>query len=130
MAFPGWVDTFFDDQLLTGDERVGAPAINVAEDAGGYTVEIAVPGMDKKDIRVSVDKGALLIEAEFRASAEAKEDHYTRQEFSYQAFRRSFWLPENVDADGITAQCVNGLLTLYLPGTMADKPATKKIDIV
>lgn len=131
MEFPRWVDPFFDDdRLLTGEERIATPAVNVAEDTAGYTLEIAAPGMDKKDIRVTIDKGALLIEAESRKSAETQEDNYTRQEFSCQAFKRSFWLPENVNADKITAEFINGLRKLYLPKSTAELPATKKIDIV
>ena len=127
MDFPRWVDTFFDDENLR-TERDGfvMPAVNVAEDDKHFTLEVAVPGMEKKDIQIRVDKGTLILEAEARMMDEKKEDNYTRREFSYNAFKRTFWLPENVNADAISAEYTNGLLTLSLPKKVVDKPTTNR----
>jgi HSP20 family protein len=104
-------DRFFNSPWLRGQE---IPAINVKENDNSYEVEVAVPGYRKEDFNISVDNGLLTISAEHKQENEKKDDNYTRREFGYSSFSRSFRLPENVDQDDIQANFQNGVLTMNI----------------
>jgi HSP20 family protein len=93
------------------------PAVNIRESAENFEVEVAAPGMKKEDFRVELDGNNLTISSEMRNENEVKEgERYTRREFSYQSFQRSFTLPRNVvDVDQIHAKYENGVLHLLIP---------------
>ena len=93
------------------------PAVNIRETNENYHVEVAAPGMQKKDFKVELDGNLLTISSEKTdQKEEADTEKYTRKEFSYQAFQRSFTLPkELVDADKIQAKYENGMLHLLIP---------------
>jgi HSP20 family protein len=93
------------------------PAVNISENGENFTVEVAAPGMKKEDFKVELDGNLLTITSEKRNEQEQKEgEKYTRKEFSYQSFQRSFELPAHVvDAEHIKATYENGLLHLVIP---------------
>jgi HSP20 family protein len=92
------------------------PSVNIKETAENYEVEVAAPGMDKKDFKVTLDGNLLLISSVKENQYTSKEEAFTRREFSYQSFQRSFELPKNVvDEDKISARYENGLLLLTIP---------------
>lgn len=93
------------------------PAVNIKETGDGFEVEMAAPGMQKEDFRVELDGNQLTISSEFESKNEMKEgERFTRREFSYQSFQRSFTLPKNVvDIDQIEARYENGVLRLLIP---------------
>ena len=93
------------------------PAVNIRETAEAYEVEMAAPGMRKEDFRIELDNNMLYITSEKEQRNEQNEgQRYTRREFSYQSFQRSFHLAKDVvDADGIQAKYENGLLQLIIP---------------
>lgn len=93
------------------------PAVNIKETAEAFEVEMAAPGMRKEDFRVELDGNHLTISSEFETQNETKEEErYTRREFSYQSFQRSFTLPKNVvDVEQIGAKYENGVLHLLIP---------------
>ena len=93
------------------------PAVNIKETAENYEVEVAAPGMTKKDFKVELDGNSLTISSEKSNQNEEREDgHYSRKEFSYQSFLRTFTLQkEVVDIDRIQAKYENGLLHLLIP---------------
>ena len=93
------------------------PAVNISETPERFDVEVAAPGMKKEDFRVELDGNMLTISSERKNEWENKEDQrYTRREFSYQSFQRSFQLPAQVvDSDRIEAKYENGLLRLMIP---------------
>ena len=93
------------------------PAVNVKETAENFEVEMAAPGMKKDDFKIELDGNMLTISSEKQSQNEEKEeDKYSRKEFSYQSFYRSFQLPkEVVDADKINARYENGVLHLLIP---------------
>jgi HSP20 family protein len=93
------------------------PAVNIKETTENFEVEMAAPGMRKEDFRVELDGNNLTISSEMQNENEAKEgERYTRREFSYQSFQRSFTLPKNVvDVDQIHAKYENGVLHLLIP---------------
>ena len=93
------------------------PAVNIRETAENFEVAVAAPGMKKEDFRVELDGNLLTITSERKEKNEQREgERYTRREFSYQSFQRSFQLPKDVvDADKIEARYENGLLQLVIP---------------
>ena len=94
-----------------------APAVNVKETDKAFILEVAAPGMKKDDINVVVEpNNILVISSETSDSKEEKEEgKYTRKEFTYSAFKRSFALPDNVQADSVDAQYNDGILLLTIP---------------
>lgn len=93
------------------------PAVNIRESADSYEVEMAAPGMRKEDFKVELDGNNLTISSEMQNQQEEKEgERYTRREYSYQSFQRTFTLPKNVvDVDQINAKYENGVLRLLIP---------------
>ena len=95
--------------------RSNVPAANIKEGENEFTIDLAVPGMSKKDFHIDVENGAITISSEKEEKSEEKTDDYTRKEFSYSTFSRSFRLPESVNEDKIKAQYDNGVLIVTLP---------------
>nr|WP_315221786.1 Hsp20/alpha crystallin family protein [uncultured Flavobacterium sp.] len=92
------------------------PSVNIKETDDDYEVEVAAPGMNKDDFNITLDNGQLIISSSKQQQANTEEENYTRREFSYQSFQRSFVLPKNVvDEDKIRARYENGLLLLTIP---------------
>ncbi|ABQ07419.1 Hsp20/alpha crystallin family protein [Flavobacterium johnsoniae] len=92
------------------------PSVNIKETDENYEVEVAAPGMSKDDFKVTLDNGQLLISSSKQEHVNKEEENYTRREFSYQSFQRSFILPKNVvDEDRIRARYENGILLLSIP---------------
>ena len=93
------------------------PAVNIRETAENFEVEMAAPGMTKEDFKIELEGNELRINSEKEQENEMKEgERYTRREFSYQSFQRSFTLPkEVVDVEQINAKYENGVLRLLIP---------------
>ncbi|MDR7131590.1 HSP20 family protein [Algoriphagus sp. 4150] len=94
------------------------PRVNIAETGNDFRVEMAVPGMKKEDFKVELDNNTLTIQAEVSENSENHSDDnvgYTRREFSYRAFTRSFYLPNTVENDKIEARYQDGILQLIIP---------------
>jgi HSP20 family protein len=105
------------------------PKVDVSETADGYRIEAELPGMDEKDISVTLSDGMLTIKGEKKVEHEEKKKDYYLSERSYGTVQRSFRLPETVDADKISAEFAKGVLTLELPKTKEAKSQERKIDI-
>lgn len=122
-AFPGLFEDFLSRELFNWENSnfsstsTTVPSINIKETNENYEVEVAAPGLDKKDFNVSLDNNMLTISCTKSVSKEDKgeNENYTRREFSYQSFQRSFELPNVVDEDRINAHYDNGLLHLTIP---------------
>jgi len=115
---PSWMDEFFNRDLLSEmdlGESMSMPAVNVIEDKDAFRIEVAAPGLEKKDFKIDVDDKLLTISSEKEISKESKDSNYLRKEFSYTSFRRSFTLPDIVDADKIKASHKDGILTITIP---------------
>ena len=115
-----------------GSDFVGSnstlPAVNVKENEHEFCIDVAAPGMNKEDLKVSFENGSLTISSEKKAEHEEKDgERLTRKEFSYQAFQRSFNVPENiVNADAIGAKYEDGILHIKLPKREEAKPKPAK----
>jgi len=91
------------------------PAVNVSETRDGYVVELGAPGLKKEDFDINVDGNILTISSEKEESKEEKETGYTRKEYNYSSFKRSFTMPEDIKQDKIEAEYTDGVLKLTLP---------------
>jgi HSP20 family protein len=119
-----WIENFFADtddffKNWNWDKSNNVPAVNVKEEKDAFMIEVAAPGMKKDDFKVEMENGVLMISASSEENKEEKTSDYRRQEFSFRNFRRSFWLPENITPDKISAQYENGLLKLTIPKSPA-----------
>lgn len=105
------------------------PLVNIKETNEHFEVEMAAPGMSRNDFKVELDGNVLTITSEKQEENEEKEgERFTRREFSYQSFRRSFQLPkEVVDADKIEAKYENGVLRLVIPKKEEARPKPPKM---
>ncbi len=133
---PSFVDEFFGKDLLsdmfTTRTGISTPAVNIIESPGEFNIEVAAPGLDKKDFKIDVENNCLNIssEKESKEEEEEKDRKYMRREFSYSAFRRSFTLPETVDSDKIKATHKDGVLTISIPKKEeAKEKPPRQIDI-
>ena len=99
------------------------PSVNIKETSDNYEVEVAAPGMDKNDFKITLDGNQLTISSVKENEQTTGNENYSRREFSYQSFQRSFELPKNVvDEDKIIARYENGLLLLSIPKREEAKP--------
>ena len=117
-----WLNNWFDDNFfntpIMAQTTTTAPAVNVKEDNKQYVMEVAVPGLKKEQVNMSIDKDGYLtlsIENKNEQKDENKKEHYLRREFSYTSYRQSYALPDNVDADKIEANVADGVLKVVLP---------------
>ncbi len=113
---------FFDDLLpknmtsmFGGDDFFTTPAVNIKETETNFHLEVAAPGLQKEDFKLAVENNILTISAEKQKSEEDQTDNYTRKEFQYASFKRSFQLPEHIQEEKILATYDNGVLTIDLP---------------
>jgi len=91
------------------------PAVNISEGENEFTIEVAAPGLEKKDFKIDLDNDSLTIASVREDKNEESQDQYTRREFRYNSFSRSFTLPETVDAESISASHKNGVLNVSIP---------------
>lgn len=123
-------DRFFSDRFFReAFDRDWVPAVNVAETEKEYSVELSAPGFKKDDFKIDVDNGILNIVAETKQEKEEKEKNYTRKEFRYDAFSRSFTLPENASDEKIDAKYEDGILKLTLAKKAVAAPKRKEIAV-
>lgn len=127
-AFPKLVNDFFETDFFArpslldfdgGLSRLSmlaeVPSVNIIENEQDYKFELAAPGLDKKDFKIETDNNTLTISSEKKEEKKEEKENYSRKEFSYESFCRSFQLPENSIPDKIDARYENGILKLTLP---------------
>jgi len=129
-ALPSLLDRFLDGSWTTtgipdlNENYATMPAINVKEDENGYLIEVAAPGLKKDDFKVEYHNGWLTISSESNEEHSANESKkYSRREFRYSSFRRTFRVPEDtVNSDKIEANYKDGILHIALPKREEVKP--------
>lgn len=109
------LDPFFNGEVL-GNMSNDLPAVNIQETAQAFVLELAVPGRKKEDFKIELNDQTLRISSEQRMQEEEKSEdgRYTRREFGYQAFSRSFQLPQSIDSQAIEARYEAGILRILL----------------
>ncbi len=121
---PWFTDVFesvFNDPILTDRLPNRNPAVNIAETDGDFQIELAVPGMKKEDFKISIDKDVLSISSEKKNENVQEGKKFSKREFSYASFTRSFNLPETIDQSKVDAAYADGILKL----TVAKKEEAK-----
>lgn len=135
--FPSMFNRFFENDLFDwstrnfSDTNTTLPSVNIREDENGFEVDMAAPGFEKKDFKIELLNNLLTISSEKKVETETKEgQQFTRQEFSYQSFNRSFTLPNTVEGEKIQAKYENGILKVAIPKKEEAKPKpVKQIEI-
>jgi len=102
-------DSFISDRLVT---RI--PAVNITESVEGFTIELAAPGLQKNDFKINIDKNILSIAVEKQEEKVHEGKVYSKKEFNYSSFARSFTLPETIDYSNITANYKDGVLEIAI----------------
>jgi HSP20 family protein len=120
-------DRFFDSDWMKRMENV--PAVNVVETEKEFEVEMAAPGLDKKDFNITVENGILSITCEKETENQEDKKNYMRKEYNYTGFSRSFTLPENIKTEKVDARYENGILKLVLPKAVEAKVKPKAIEV-
>ena len=134
---PSVFDRLFEGDLFDWSNRnysltnTTLPSVNIKENADEFKVEVAAPGFDKNDFKLQLDHEMLTISSEKTNDNETKDgERFTKREFSYQSFSRSFTLPQTADGDRIEANYENGVLTVIIPKKEEAKPKpTRMIEI-
>jgi HSP20 family protein len=127
--------SFFDiEDVFTGWPGISKstlPAVNVSEDEEHYHIDMVAPGFKKEDFKINVKDDVLTISAEAKTESENNDGNrkYSRREYSYSSFTRSFTLPDNARDDAITANYTDGMLKLAIPKTEEEVKAAKEITI-
>jgi len=120
-------DSLFTDALNKNYSINKVPHVNIYEDASQYKIELAAPGLNKEDFKIELKKDNLAVWAEKKSENTAIQKDYTRKEFEFTSFARSFVLPEGVDADKIAAEYLNGILYITIGKQEEAKPTHKEI---
>lgn len=120
-------DLWETDGFSAGGEWV--PTVDIVEGDREVTIKAELPGIEAKDVAISVDNNVLTLRGERRAEKEVKKENYHRMERSFGAFSRSFALPATLDNDKVKADFRNGLLTITLPKKEAAKGRTIEVNV-
>jgi HSP20 family protein len=120
---PFYMGSIFDDDFLPvmTNTTSSMPVVNVKEDEKKFELDLAVPGIDKKELKIDINEDVLTISSETKNESEENKDGYKRKEFSYSSFCRSFQIPENVSKDKIEANYKDGVLSVTLPKNEEEK---------
>lgn len=119
-------DNFFSSKWFEREFEHSLPDVNIKENGKEFNIELAIPGMKKEDFKVAVENNVLTISAERKEEKNEKDERYTRREFSYSSFSRSFTLPGSVNGDKIDAKYTDGILHLTIPKKEEAKALSKK----
>lgn len=129
--FPSILDEFLKPDWFGGSQNALAsvPAVNIKETDQAFTLELAVPGKKKEDFSIEIDRNVLTIASETKTENEQKDTNgrYTRREYSYASFSRSFTLPQTVNAEMIQASYEDGVLHVQLPKKEEALPKPKRL---
>ncbi len=126
--FPSLIDDFINqDWNLKTPGSTTLPAVNIKDLEAQFEIELAVPGMKKSDFEIEVEDGLLSISSSLEEEQVTEKGKFTRREFSYNSFKRTFTIPESVDPSNIEAQYSDGVLQLRLPKRKEALPQPKKL---
>lgn len=128
-----WVNDFFNpifnDSFLSDRFTSRVPAVNIAETSEAYHIELAAPGLEKGDFKINVDGDVLTISAEKKSETKDDNKKYSKREYSYASFTRSFTLPDSIDHSGINANYQDGVLKVAVGKKEEAKIASRLIEV-
>ncbi len=122
-------ESFFNDAFVSDRFSSKIPSVNIAETENQYHIELAAPGLKKEDFKINLDKNVLSISAEKKAESTDEGKRYSKREYNYSSFVRSFTLPESADYAGIEAEYVDGVLQLNVPKKEEAKLQAREIAV-
>jgi len=122
----GGIPVLFNDGYNSINKNGFVP-VNIKDTSTSYVLEVIAPGFEKTDFKINLDDKILTISGEKKTEEKNETDKQIRKEFSYKSFKRSFTIDEGIDATGIEASHVNGVLILNLPKKTEVKEASKEI---
>ena len=127
--FPSLVDELFnqDRRVRTSSISLTTPAVNIIEQDTQFLIELAAPGNKKEDFEIEIEDGILSISSSNKEDNTSEKETFTRHEFSYNSFRRSFTIPESVDVSSIEATYSEGVLLIKLLKLEEALPQPKKL---
>lgn len=132
---PSIFDEFFPENTLDtiNYERFSTPAVNIYENLANFAIELAVPGLKKENIAIEIEKDVLKVSSQVSSEVTKtnEEDgiNFTRKEFNYSSFERSFTMPETVDINAIKANYEDGVLKIELPKKEEAKEIKRMVEI-
>ncbi|RYZ00115.1 MAG: Hsp20/alpha crystallin family protein [Chitinophagaceae bacterium] len=133
-SFNSLLDDFFAPGASNSGTRFPAAAarpvvpVNIRETESAFQLEVVAPGFVKEDFDIALEKNLLTVSVQKKSENEAKEDKFLRHEYKFNAFARSFTVSDSVDTEAISAEYVNGVLTLNLPKRAIVK-SVKQIEV-
>ncbi|SEO58468.1 MULTISPECIES: Hsp20/alpha crystallin family protein [unclassified Mucilaginibacter] len=129
---PGFNDVFdsiFNDTFLNDRMVARVPAANISETAENYHIELAAPGLKKEDFKLNLDRNVLSISVEQLSESNNEKKNYSKREYSYSSFVRSFTLPESADDNRIEATYTDGVLKVNIAKKEEAKSVSRQIEI-
>ncbi|MBR4133772.1 MAG: Hsp20/alpha crystallin family protein [Bacteroidales bacterium] len=131
---PSIFNDIFDDDFMgyTPAKQFASPAVNIIENEKDFQIEVAAPGMSKEDFKVRLENdNELVISLEKKNEDKHEKKNYLRREFSYASYKQAFIIPDEVEAEGINASMVDGVLKITLPKkeVTVKTPASRQIEI-
>lgn len=121
--------SLLNDSVLSDKFAVRTPAVNIAETENEFEVELAVPGLKKEDFKINLEKNVLTVSAEKKAEEVNENKKYSKREYSYSSFTRSFTLPQSADQNKIEADYKDGILTLTIAKKEEAKIQSREITV-
>jgi HSP20 family protein len=131
-ALPSLMSDFFDTDKFFGnrwfDKEIerSLPAVNIKETEKDFSIEFAAPGFNKTDFKINIETSLLTISAVKKEEKNEENSRFTRKEFAYNSFSRSFTLPQSVNTEHIDANYTDGILKLLIPKKEETKSSAKK----
>jgi HSP20 family protein len=131
-SFPSLMSDFFDYDKFFGNRwfekefSQSLPAVNIKEDSKQFDIEFAAPGFSKADFKIDVENEVLTVSVEKKEEKKEENKRFTKKEFHYNTFSRSFTLPQSVNAEKIDAAYHDGILKLNIPKKEETKTLPKK----
>ena len=130
LSFNSILNEVFNDNFFgASDYSHSTPMVNIKETKDGYHLEVAAPGLSKENFSITMEKDLLTISGEKQTEQKQEGEKFTRKEFNYGSFQRSFSLPEEINQEAIDAKYENGILKIALPKKEESKKPAKEIKV-
>ena len=122
-------EPFFNDAFLSDKMVTRIPAVNISETHNDYLIELAAPGLKKDDFQLKLDRNMLMISVEQQNDRQNENGKFSKREFSYSSFVRSFALPDSADDSQIDAEYNDGILKIHIAKKEEAKSISRTINI-
>lgn len=122
-------DSFINDSFVSDRMTTRVPAVNIAETENAFHIELAAPGLNKEDFKINLEKNALSISVEKKQEVSDENKRFSRKEYSYSSFVRTFTLPDTADQANIEAEYTDGILKINVAKKEEAKLLTREIAI-